>query len=206
MPVTPLQAATDVLDRADALLALDAPPTLEDVRTDLRRLAWAMASASIDTFLHWRVARADLYAPQLRQELRELTVPFGELVAMARADVIARQENRVNRPVVKARNVLHERILRDTFQNKRGVERALSMCGVADIWRRISAAMGETVGEVTDHVNALANRRNAIVHEGDIQRQSRPQQVRHQPISEAEIRAELDWARRFVNALALVAP
>jgi hypothetical protein len=107
---------------------------------------------------------------------------------------------------VKARNVLNERILRDTYQNRRGVERALSMCGVTDIWRRIATAMGGTDTEVTDHVNALANRRNAIVHEGDIQRQSRPQQVRHQPNTEADIRAELDWARRFVGALALVAP
>lgn len=205
MPVTPLQAATDVLDRADAILALDAPPTADLVREDIRRLAWAMASASIDTFLHWRVTRVDLGTDTLHKELRNLDVSFGNLVDMGRADVAARQENHNNRPLVKARNVLHERILRDTFQNKRGVERALSMCGIRDIWRSLAREMGETVVEVTDHVNALANRRNAIVHEGDIQRQSKPRAVRHQSLESAEIVAELAWARRFVTALSVVA-
>lgn len=206
MPVTPLQAAIDVLDRAEALLTLDAPPAPIQVREDIRRLAWAMGSASIDTFLHWRVARVDLKAGPLAKELSSLEVNFGELVDMGRADVLARQQNRVNRPLVKARNVLHQRLLRDTFQTKRGVERALAMCGIKDIWRSISRAMGEPTNDVTDHLNALASRRNAIVHEGDIQRQSRPRAVRHQPIEAAEVAAELAWVRRFVVALSVVAP
>lgn len=205
MTVTPFEAATDVLDRADALLTLDAPPLPESVREDLRRLAWAMASASIDTFLHWRVARVDLYSEKLHKELRNLEVSFHDLVKLGREDVVARQEGRTNRPLVKVRNVLHERILKDTYQTQRGVERALNMCGVTDCWQKLSLKMGEPRAEVTAHLNSLARRRNSIVHEGDIQRQSRPRNVKHEALSNAEVRDELAWVRRFVDALRQVA-
>ncbi len=205
MPVTPLQAATDVLDRADALLTLDAPPTPEAVRTDIRRLAWSMASASIDTSLHWRVHKVTLKSGVLPKKLRNLEVTFDELVQMGRSDVQARREGITNRPIVKARNVLHERILRDTYQSSSGVESALQMCGVTDIWGKLSVQMGETKREIMDHLNALAHRRNSIVHEGDIQRKSRPQNVTHQPLSRQEIDAELVWVRAFVTALSNIA-
>ncbi|MGP5218940.1 hypothetical protein [Arthrobacter rhombi] len=205
MTVTPLKAATDVLDRAEAMLALDASPASDLVREDIRRLSWAMASASIDTFLHWRVARVDLNTDTLHRELRNLDVGFGDLVRMGRGDVLARRENRNNRPLVRVRNVLHERILRDTFQSKKGIERALNMCGIPDIWGSLAREMGETKTEIIDHVNSLANRRNAIVHEGDIQRQSKPRAIKHHPIESTDITMELAWVRKFVMALNVVA-
>ncbi|WIB64035.1 hypothetical protein [Curtobacterium sp. MCBD17_040] len=203
MPVTPLEAATDVLDRAKALLALETSTTAEDVRTDIRRLARSMASASIDTFLHWRVARVDLYAP-LPKELRKLDIPFGDLSAMARADVLARQQNVANKPIVKARNVLRERIIRDTYQSSRGVETALKMCGVSDCWSKLGSDLGEKKSDIIDHLNTLAHRRNAIVHEGDIQRKSKPHHITHQPLKRTEIDNELAWVRDFVEAMSRI--
>ncbi len=160
-----------------------------------------MASASIDTSLHWRVHKVTLKSGVLPKKLRNLEINFDELVAMGRSDVEARRDGVANRPLVKARNVLHARILRDTYQSSTGVESALQMCGVTDIWGKLATQMGETKREIMDHLNDLANRRNSIVHEGDIQRKSRPQNVAHQPLTRDEVDAELAWVRAFVTAL-----
>jgi len=80
------------------------------------------------------------------------------------------------------------------------------MCGKTGYWAAIADEMGETTEAVKTHLNALANRRNKIVHEGDIQRQSKPREVKHNPIEAAEIRDELSWVRRFINAVGKVAP
>jgi len=165
-----------------------------------------MASAAIDTYFHWLVRKADIDAGALPKALRKLDVPFGELVDMAREGVKARQDGIANRPAIKARNVLYKRVLQDTYQTQRGIETAMSMCGKTGYWAAIADEMGETTEAVKTHLNALANRRNKIVHEGDIQRQSKPREVKHNPIEAAEIRDELSWVRRFINAVGKVAP
>lgn len=204
MAVTPLQAAMDVLDRADALLALDAAPTPELTREDTRRLAWAMASASIDTFLHWSVRRAIPKHGRLPKNLYNLEIKFGELVKMGRDSVNARRDGVKNKPLVTAQNVLHDRILRDTYQSPAGVENALKMCGVSDCWGKLAAETGETKADLQNHLDQLARRRNSIVHEGDIQRQSKPRNVRRNNLDRNTIESELIWVRTFVSAMSRV--
>lgn len=165
-----------------------------------------MASASIDTYLHWRVRKVELKGKTLNKALKKLEVPFGELVAMARADVKARKEGIANRPIIKARNVLHQRILQDSYQSQSGIERALSMCGITKYWAGIADELGEPAEEVKKHINSLARRRNAIVHEGDIQRKSKPRDIKHESLTADKVREELRWVRAFVNALGVVAP
>lgn len=205
MSVTSLQAATDVLDRADALLKLDEAPVPVLTREDTRRLAWAMGSAAIDTYLHWRVRRSIPKTGSLPKNLRSLEVSFGELVKMGRDSIDARRNGINNKPLVTAQNVLHERILQDSFQSSRGVENALQMCGVTDCWGKLAAALGEKKQELIDHLNILARRRNTIVHEGDIQRQSKPRNVLRQPLERADVDAELAWVRKFINAMDAIA-
>ncbi|GAA1785458.1 hypothetical protein [Agromyces lapidis] len=205
MPVTPHMAATDVLDRADQLLTLDAPSLATGLRTDVRRLAWAMGVASIDTYLHWLVRSVDLDST-LPRDLSKLDVPFEALVEMGRSSVQARREGRADRPMIRARNALHKRILQDTYQSARKVEQALSLAGVPRMWASLGTEMGEPAADIKAHLNSLAVRRNAVVHEGDIERQSRPRAIRRQELSAPDVRAELDWARRFVDALGRVAP
>lgn len=134
MTVTSLQAAIDVLDRADALLKLDPSPVPDLTREDTWRLAWAMGSAAIDAYLHWRVKRSISKSGPLPKDLRNLEVPFEALVKMGRDSLKARRNGLNNKPLVTAQNVLHERILRDTYQSARDVETALQMCGVGECW------------------------------------------------------------------------
>lgn len=164
-----------------------------------------MASASIDTFLHWRVVRALPQTGPLPKDLRTLTVPFGDLVKMGRDGLEARRKKVKNRPTAQAKNVLHKRILRDTYQSSRGVETALKMCGVTDCWAKLATELGEKKSDIINHLNTLANRRNAVVHEGDIMRMSKPQNIKHQPLERSDIDDELTWVRSFVNAMSRIA-
>lgn len=200
MTASAIHAANDVLDRANGLLILDAAGTPEEIRQDLRRLAWAMTAAAIDTYMHWRVRSVDLNG-SLPKALGQLTVPFSDLVDSGKRTLAARRQGVDDRPAVRARNTLHEAILTATFQSSRGVEKALSMAGAKKPWAAISSTLGETPQSIQDHLNRIAHRRNQIVHEGDIQRQSRPRTIRHQTMSLAEVRDELGWVRSFLAAV-----
>lgn len=201
MTVTPLQAALNVLDRAENLLSLDTSTTPEPLRQDLRRQAWAMGSAAIDTYFHWLVRKVDLRSGTLAKALNKLEVPFGDLVEIARDGVDARRNGIAHRPVNKARNVLYDRVLQDTYQTQRGVETAMSLSGFSGYWALLATEMGEPIQEIQSRLNSLAHRRNKIVHEGDIQRQSKPRAVKHNTVEEAEIRMQLEWVRIFINAV-----
>lgn len=207
MPVTPRDAATDLLDRADGLLKLGSRRSLLLVSTDVRRMAWAMGVAAIDTYMHWAVRRTDL-GMSLPKALGNTKVDFRSLVAMANDSLDARRRGIDDRPITRARNVLNDVMLTQTFQDARSVENGLVMLGVDKCWSRLSSSIkpSESPSELRDHLNRLSRRRNVIVHEGDIFRQMRPRRIRRNRLPAAEIRDELSWIRRFVDALSVVAP
>lgn len=200
MSVSSLQAATDVLDRADALLTLDVEPTPEAVRADIRRMAWALGSAAIDTYFHWRVRTVDLGA-EIPKALKQLSVTFGDLLESGNKSVDARQRNISDRPTVRARNALHREILIDSYQSVRGIEKALSLVGAKKYWEPISSSLGESVTDIKTRLNTIANRRNRIVHEGDIKRLSKPQRITHDALEAGEVEPQLAWIRSFLSAV-----
>ncbi|GGJ88259.1 hypothetical protein GCM10010123_17310 [Pilimelia anulata] len=234
MAVSPIKAAADVLDRADELLKLDVAGTPIGTREDLRRQAWVMGIAAIDTYLHWAVHRVDLNG-NLPKELRNTEVPLSDLVEMARSSVSARQKtpttskalkpattaNAVKatrpakaakvapqnfRPTVRVRNALHRAILKQTFQGQRNVRTALKMLGVHDCWKAIGGITGEAPGQVTGRLDSLTKRRNLIAHEGDIERQSRPRKIKRHPIDGITVADTLLWVRTFITAMDTLVP
>lgn len=206
MPATPFDAATNVLNRADALLAVDRTHTPLAVRSDVRRASLTMGVAAIDTYLHWAIRNADL--DSLPKKLQDLQVSFADLLDMGDASVEARRYGRHDRPRVRARTVLNEALLKMSFQSARGVENGLGMVGVQQCWKNLNKQIQphETATDIKTRLNALAHRRNQIVHEGDLVRLVRPRSVRVSDIERSRVRDDLAWIRRFVAALAVVAP
>lgn len=206
MPATPRDAASDVLDRAENLLALDSSPTPEIAREDLRRMALALGVAALDTYLHWAIRNVDIRS--MPKKLADLNVSFGQLVAMGQKSVEARNDGVNDRPGVRARNVLNERLLAITFQSARQVGDALAMLGVTKCWSKLAAAItpASTPAEIQEQLNHLAHRRNKIVHEGDLSRLVRPQRITRESIRRVDVDEDLAWIRSFIEALAHVAP
>lgn len=217
MAVSPINAASDVLDRADELLKLNVAATPIGAREDIRRLAWVMGVAAIDTYLHWAVHRVDLKKP-IAKELRNTAVPLSDLIDLARSTVSARQLPKANkqtaakactaniRPMVRVRNALHSAILKQTFQGQNSVKKALDMLGVQDCWRAVGGITGETAGQITERLDSLTHRRNSIAHEGDIERQSRPRKIRRHTIDGTDVADMLQWVRAFVAAVDTLIP
>ena len=198
MPISPHQAATDVMDRADALLAHASTTTDPLVADDTRRAAIALGVAALDTYLHW--ALADTPLERMPSALKAIDVPFGDLVDLSEAVVKDRAKIR---PKVRARGILERALLKLTFQSSRGVEEAMLMLGKRKAFFKISNEIQPSQGaqDVRDTLNRIVHRRNQIVHEGDLQRQSRPQQIKREPAVTATIQADLHWLRALIDAI-----
>ena len=115
----------------------------------------------------------------------------------------ARRQGRNDRPKVRAKRVLRDRLLRETFQRTDDVRKALAMAGKPRKWASIAAAMGGTwtSESVRDQLNSIVDRRNAIVHEGDYERQERPRTARPIPIEESEATASVDFIADLIDAI-----
>ncbi|MCF8610197.1 hypothetical protein L5G28_08500 [Gordonia sp. HY285] len=203
MTLTPLQSAVDVLDRAGSLLlAADAVPD-PLVADDMRRFALAQGVAALDTYLHWAIA--DVPLKNMASALKSLDVPFEELISLSEAVVANRDKIR---PKVRARGALERVILTMTFQSSRGVEQAMAFLGIRKAFAKISPHMvpAHKPSDVKERLNRIVHRRNQIVHEGDLQRQSRPQSIKREPADKVKIGADLAWLRMLVLAVDAATP
>jgi len=200
--VTPLQAAHDVLDRAMALLTLDPGNERASLlEYDIRRQAAAMGVAALDTWMHWSIRNADLSA--LSNRLHNLEVAFGDLVGMGQDSLDARRRRVLDRPIVRARNILNEKLLTMTFQTGRQWELGFDLLGIKQGIKTAGLAMTptQTHAMVTDKLNALSHRRNKIVHEGDLCRLLRPQTITRSRLLRADADADLAWIGDFLAAV-----
>lgn len=121
----------------------------------------------------------------------------------AEASVKARQEGRDVRPKVQAKRVLRDRLLRETFQRPDDVSRALGMAGKSQSWPDIAAEMpgSWTPKALKKRLSAIVGRRNAIVHEGDYERQQRPRTAKPIPIEETEAKEAVEFLANLVRAI-----
>ena len=104
---------------------------------------------------------------------------------------------------MRARNVLERVILKQTFQSPRGVEGAMTLLGKRNGFAKIATEIVPPQGaqDIKDRLDVIARRRNQIVHEGDLQRQSRPQNIKRVPIDSTQVDDELAWLRTLVVAI-----
>lgn len=202
MPVTPLQAAIDVLDRAQGLLSLDpGGERVSLVQYDVRRQAHAMAVAALDTWMHWSLRKVDL--DNLSRRLYGLEIPFGTLVDMGDHSTAARSAGIADRPRVRARNALNEKLLTMTFQNARQWDYGFDLLGIRSGMTKTGRAMNpaEPKASLETRLNSLSRRRNRVVHEGDLVRKMRPQTVKREKLLRPELDDDIAWVRRFLTAV-----
>lgn len=173
-------------------------------REDLRRLALVMGVVAVDAYMHWAVLRrlSEVRRQgELPKGLRQLQVPFDELASLAEATVTARRQRVDSRPWVQLKNAAQKRLLRMTLQSSQEVGDAMAMVGVKDGWKTVATAMKLKAEGVKGRLDKIVARRNQIVHEGDLARQSRPRRVKLNPITRLEVSADLDFLQSLVDAL-----
>lgn len=206
MPLHPIHAAEDCISRAHRLLDMDAAQLPDqNVKPDLRRAALVMAVTAMDSYLHWLVYRRVSqvrYEQDLPKALKRLDIQFSDLASLADSALAARRENHDVRPWVQVKNALQRRLLQETFQSFDQVSGAFALAGVEKGWTRVAGKMGEKSTEpLRKRLNNLVHRRNQIVHEGDIARMSRPQNLRYNRVVVDEVRADVDWVEELIDAI-----
>lgn len=204
MPFKPIDAPKSCLRRARRFLAL-AEHDLPDskAKNDLRRMAVVMTIAAIDSYMHALVVRevSGVRGVALPKALEKLDISFGELTSLADSTINAQRQNATSRPWVQVKNVLHKRLLKQTFQSSKQIAEALAMVGVDKCWKKIASELGGAADKHTKRLDRLVLRRNQIVHEGDLARKSRPQQLAFNPIKHRTVERDVEWMDELVTAI-----
>jgi hypothetical protein len=136
--------------------------------------------------------------------LAVLQVTFAQLVVQAdEAGRAARKPPHQSRPRVAIKRQLRDRLLRETFQKYDDVARALGMAGRTKLWDQIAAQFTPRVtkDEIKGRLNAIVDRRNKIVHEGDYQRLERPRAPKRNGITLKQASADIDFLRDLTDAI-----
>ncbi len=177
------------------------------VREDMLRSALVMGVAAVDTLMHKIVFRAiENSAEALPRAIGEkLTVGISEVALFADVAKEVQRRGKTWRPWVHVKNLLHERLLKQTMQSPREIEDAMAMAGIKGGWSATALAMGEKPEAMRTILGKIVQRRNQIVHEGDYYRLVRPQTVRLRVIDATAVGLDLDWLGGLIAALAGVA-
>jgi hypothetical protein len=163
-----------------------------------------MGIVAVDAYMHWAVLRrlSEVRRQgELPKGLRQLQVPFDELASLAEATITARRQRVDSRPWVQLKNTAQKRLLRMTLQSSQEVGDAMAMVGVKDGWTIVASAMNLKAQDAKGRLDKIVARRNQIVHEGDLARQTRPRRVRLNPITRLEVTADLDFLKALLDAL-----
>lgn len=203
MPVAAKTASDDLLRRATALLQLaQAGGTTALLRDDLARMALVMAVAAIDTYLHVLVTnRLNNHRKALPPSLRAVRIGFAELADLGERVTEAQRLKRKIRPWVAVKSALREQLLVETFQSFEQAGRALSMAGAKKVWEQVATAGGVTTPDIQKRLNAIAHRRNRIVHEGDLKRLDRPRTIVHSPVKVAAVQDDITWIGALIASI-----
>jgi len=167
-------------------------------------MAIVMAVAALDTYLHRRVHESTAPGKHLPAPLSNIRLNFGDMAELANASLAARRQNPPvkDRPWVRVRNVLNDRLLKITFQSASEVADALAMIGISQGWKKIATELFVTdSGPIQEELNRIVRRRNQVVHEGDFKQLYRPHSLRRNQISHDEAETAIVWVELLINAM-----
>lgn len=164
-----------------------------------------MAVAAVDSYMHWMVCSRLSHVRRedsLPAALAKHPVPFSELAELAEAVVAERRgAGRKIRPWVQVKASLQDQLLKETFQSYEQISNAFALAGIKKGWSGVSDLIGIPSDEIKVGLGYVVHRRNQIVHEGDIERASRPRRLRHNEINHDEVSSCVDWLEELVAAI-----
>lgn len=160
-----------------------------DYASELLRGAVSASVSALDRYIHEIVVKyflRILSLPKAEQskEFQSISLPVNAVksaVDKLRADPDARPGGIIKEAV---RKVLHRDF---TFQSASGLQKAATMLGVKDFWRKVSAKKnGQASLVIQNRINEIVRRRNQIVHESDLIIQQRARHIKMRDISKQQ--------------------
>jgi hypothetical protein len=99
------------------------------------------------------------------------------------------------------RQAIQDQLHRDTFQKPDDVVRGLKIIGVENLWPTCATEMGCTANDIVTRLRDIVDRRNKIVHEGDIVRHKRGGKIRYRKITPRQVAKDIVWIGDLVDAI-----
>lgn len=199
MPLTPADSAQDVIARGRALLVLSHATNPRKLAEDLRRSAYVMAGAAIDTYFHQRIFKEATIAP-ITKKAGEVGIRLRDVDHIIETMLESRRAATNGRPRVILKRNLREQLARETYQGVLGIEQAAEYLAIRNPWQYVADELGTTPGAAKQRIAETYQRRNRIAHEGDLVREERPRTINRQPLGPDDAQAALDLAEATVRA------
>jgi hypothetical protein len=210
----PQGAAIERVDSKDAVLVLRDGAVLtatdfsKTALDDLLRSALTLGASALDRYLHERIVKrvvTSLRAADPLPAQEKLTISAILALRMTEALRKALKNGKQVRPANQLRIALQDSLHTRTFQSWRQIEAAFELIGLGGLTGRLQTAYRiGNIGPIRAQLDTLVQRRNFIVHEGDLVRHERGGQTRVHPIARKYVADSLDFLDTFVAHLETV--
>jgi hypothetical protein len=210
----PQASQIDRVDTKDAVIILRHGTQLTSadfVRSsvdDLLRMALVTAVSALDRYLHERVVKRIIEALKqstLRPAQEKLTISATLALRLTEHFRRAAKAGQNVRPANQLRIALQEALHRQTFQSWHELESAFELIGISGVARTLQQSYRiNDMRIVRNQLNAIAQRRNQVVHEGDLIRHQRGGKCRLHDVSRRFVEESLDFLDDLVGRLELV--
>ena len=210
----PLTSKIDRVDSRDALIVLRDGSSLTphdfsaDALDDLLRSALTFGVSALDRYVHERIVKGIIVAlkkTSLNRPQEEFSIPA--VLALRAADAVRRAgtEGKQARPANELRGRIQELLHLRPFQSWKQIEEAFKLIGIGGLAGKLQAGYG--VGDFTptrEQLDGIVDKRNRIVHEGDLVRHKRGGAARTNKVSRKYVEESLDFLDGFVAQLEAV--
>jgi hypothetical protein len=205
--------STDIqrVDSRDAIIVLREGSGLQpddftkESLDDLLRSSLTFGVSALDRYVHERIFKGFVSAYRagnLNKQQREFNIPATLAMEIVEKNRKANKNGDTVRPANEIRKAVQEILHKRPFQSWREVEYAFCLIGVTGLAGKLQAIFGVgDFGSIKKQLNKIAERRNHIVHEGDLARHQRGGAVKAQRIERKFVEDSLNFLDDFVRAL-----
>jgi len=164
---------------------------------DLLRSALTFAVSALDRFIHELVVKNIIKAlkkPELNGRQEDLSIPASVAIQLAQEVATASKSGSSIRPSNDVRKLIQTELHKRPFQSWRDIEYAFHLIGIGGLAGHLQTEYGVSdFRPIRQQLNKIAERRNHIVHEGDLVRHQRGGHIRTKAISHKYVEESMDF-------------
>jgi len=181
----------------------------EETLNELLRAALAGIVSALDRYCHDLIVsnvvrELSRSERKMNRELKQLYIPVViARKAVKHAGVRKGKGGKIRtRPMNIIRDAVQEVLHREeTFQRPDDVMRALRMIGIEKLWDRCAERMTVKSKTIPQRLNRIVDRRNRIVHEGDVVRLRRGRKLTLHPVNRKQTIEDIKWVSELVSSI-----
>lgn len=199
------------VDSRDAIIVLRENSNLQpddftkEALDDLLRSSLTFGVSALDRYVHERIIKGFVSAYRaggLNRQQREFNIPATLAMDIVEKTRKANRNGDTVRPANEIRKAVQDILHKRPFQSWREVEYGFCLIGVTRLAGKLQSSFRvRDFNPIKKKLNKIAERRNHIVHEGDLARHQRGGEVKAQQIERRFVEESLSFLDEFVDGL-----